>query len=51
MSIDDACTALAADGMGSPRTLAAEIPFRGIQALGIEGMNACGRAGTRGGGS
>jgi hypothetical protein len=44
-------TALAGYGTGSTRALALCVPFSGCQALGIDDMNVCGRAGTRGGGS
>ncbi len=51
MSMLDNITALAGYGTGSPRALAGCIPFSGCQASGIDDMNACGRAVTRGGGS
>jgi hypothetical protein len=51
MSIQDNTTALAGYGTGSTRAFASCGPFPGRGALGIEHMNACGRAGMRGGGS
>ncbi len=50
MSIHDDI-ALSGCGMGSTRALALCVPFVAGQAMGIDDMNACGRAGTRGGGS
>lgn len=48
MSIHDDSTALAGDGMGGTRATALCVPSCGIHGQGID-MNACGRAGTRGG--
>jgi hypothetical protein len=48
MSIHDDSTALAGDGMGGTRATALCVPSCGSQGQGID-MNACGRAGTRGG--
>lgn len=51
MSIHDNTTAWAGYGTGSTCALALCVPLSGCQALGINDMHACGRAGTRGGGS
>jgi len=50
MSIHDD-TALSGCDTGSTRALALCVPCTAGQALGIEDMDACGRAGTPGGGS
>ena len=51
MSFHDDITTLAGDGTPGTRALTRHASFAEGQRMGIDDMNACGRAGTRGGGS
>lgn len=51
MSIHDGTSALTGDGTQGARLLARRAPFAEGRGMSIDDMDACGRAGTRGGGS